>query len=134
MSGGGGTNYNARTDLEAGMLTINKAAAPALADRKVNCKYTLTGGKTVDLADLVADATGYTLGEIVGNTGIISDASVDATGTLKYTLTGKGNVGDTVTLPVTITSVNYEDAIVNVVITMAAKDDQTPLSITGVGR
>ena len=127
----GGTNYNARTDLEAGMLTINKAAAPALADRKVNCKYTLTGGKTVDLADLVADATGYTLGEIVGNTGIISDASVDATGTLKYTLTGKGNVGDTVTLPVTITSVNYEDAIVNVVITMAAKDDQTPLSITG---
>ena len=127
----GGTNYNARTGLEAGMLTINKAAAPTLADRKVNCKYTLTGGKTVDLADLVTGTTGYTLGEIVGNTGIISDASVDATGTLKYTLTGKGNVGDTVTLPVTITSINYEDAIVNVVITMAAKGDQTPLSITG---
>ncbi len=127
----GGINYNARTGLEAGTLTINKAAAPTLADRKVNCKYTLTGGKTVDLADLVAGATGYTLGETVGNTGIISDASVDATGTLKYTLTGKGSIGDTVTLPVTITSVNYEDATVNVVITMAAKDDQAPLSITG---
>ena len=127
----GGINYNAGTGLEAGTLTINKAAAPTLADRKVNCKYTLTGGKTADLADLVAGATGYTLGEIVGNTGIISDASVDATGTLKYTLTGKGSIGDTVTLPVTITSVNYEDATVNVVITMAAKDDQALLSITG---
>lgn len=127
----GGINYNARTGLEAGTLTINKAAAPTLADKKVNCKYTLTGGKTVDLADLVAGATGYTLGEIVGNTGIISDASVDAAGMLKYTLTGKGSIGDIVTLPVTITSANYEDAIVNVVITMAAKSDQTPLSITG---
>ena len=127
----GGINYNARTGLEAGTLTIGKAAAPTLADRKVNCKYTLTGGKTVDLADLVTGTTGYTLGEIVGNTGIISDASVDAAGMLKYTLTGKGSIGDTVTLPVTITSVNYEDATVNVVITMAAKDDQAPLSITG---
>ena len=127
----GGINYNARTGLEAGTLTIGKAAAPTLADRKVNCKYTLTGGKTVDLADLVTGTTGYTLGEIVGNTGIISDASVDDTGTLKYTLTGKGSIGDIVTVPVAITSVNYEDAIVNVVITMAAKGDQTPLSITG---
>ena len=127
----GGINYNARTGMEAGTLTIGKAAAPTLTDRKVNCKYTLTGGKTVDLADLVAGATGYTLGEIVGNTGIISDASVDATGTLKYTLTGKGSIGDIVTVPVAITSGNYEDATVNVVITMAAKDDQAPLSVTG---
>ena len=125
-----GTNYNAET-FNIGTLTINKAAALALEDMKEGYKYTLTGEKTVKLADLVAGATGYTLGAITGDTGIISNPSVDADGVLKYTLTGKGKIGDTVTLPVTITSVNYEDTTVKVVITLKAKDDQAALSITG---
>ena len=125
-----GTNYNAK-NFNIGTLTINKAAALALEDMKEGYKYTLTGEKTVKLADLVAGATGYTLGAITGDTGIISNPSVDADGVLKYTLTGKGKIGDTVTLPVTITSVNYEDTTVKVVITLKAKDDQTALSITG---
>ena len=125
-----GTNYNAET-FNIGTLTINKAAARVLEDMKEGYKYTLTGEKTVKLADLVAGATGYTLGVITGDTGIISNPSVDADGVLKYTLTGKGKIGDTVTLPVTITSVNYEDTTVKVVITLKAKDDQAALSITG---
>ena len=125
-----GTNYNAKT-FNIGTLTINKAAAPALNDIEVGYKYTLTGEKTVKLADLVAGATGYTLGVIIGDTDIISNPSVDADGVLKYTLTGKGKIDDTVTLPVTITSVNYEDTTVKVVITLKAKDDQAALSITG---
>ena len=125
-----GTNYNAK-NFNIGTLTINKAAALALKDMKEGYKYTLTGEKTVKLADLVAGATGYTLGAITGDTGIISNPSVDADGVLKYTLTGKGKIGDTVTLPVTITSVNYEDTTVKVVITLKAKDDQAALSITG---
>ena len=125
-----GTNYNAQT-FDIGTLTINKAAAPERNDIEAGYKYTLTGEKTVKLADLVADATGYTLGNIAGDTDIISDYSVDANGALKFTLTGKGVIGDRVTLPVTITSVNYEDTTVKVVITLKAKDDQTALSITG---
>ena len=125
-----GTNYNATT-IAVGTLKINKAAALALEDMKEGYKYTLTGEKTVKLDDLVAGATGYTLGAITGDTGIISNPSVDADGVLKYTLTGKGKIGDTVTLPVTITSVNYEDTAVKVVITLKAKDDQAALSITG---
>ena len=125
-----GMNYNAGT-FNVGTLTIKKADAPTLKDIEAGYKYTLTGVKTVELTDLVANATGYKLGAITGDTDIISDSSVDANGVLKYTLTGKGGIGDTVTLPVTITSVNYEDTTVKVVITLKAKDDQTPLSITG---
>ena len=126
-----GTNYKAKTDFKVGTLTINKAAAPALNDIKAGYKYTLTGEKTVELADLVAGATGYKLGVITGDTDIILDSSVDANGVLKYTLTGKGKIDDTVTLPVTITSVNYEDTTVKVVITLKARDDQAALTITG---
>ena len=48
------------------------------------------------------------------------------TGEVSYTLSG-GAAGDTVTLPVTISSANYEDTAVNVVITLTAKDDQAAL-------
>lgn len=50
---------------------------------------------------------------------------------MKYTLTGTGVAGNTVTLPVTISSTNYEDTTVNIVITLTEKDDQAPLTITG---
>ena len=125
-----GMNYNAGT-FNVGTLTIKKADAPTLKDIEAGYKYTLTGVKTVELTDLVANATGYKLGAITGDTDIISDSSVDADGILKFKLTGKGVIGDTVTLPVTITSVNYEDTTVKVVITLTVKDDQAALSITG---
>ena len=126
-----GSNYNDMTDIAVGTLTINKAAAPTLEDIREGCRYTLTGGKTVDLAELVAGATNYTLGEAAGDTEILSAYSIDADGILKYTLTGTGKIGDTVTLPVTITSANYEDAAVKVIITLKAKDDQEALLVTG---
>ncbi len=126
-----GSNYNDMTDIAAGTLTIHKAAAPTLTDIQEGCRYTLTGEKTVDLAELVAGATNYTLGEAAGDAEILSDASVDADGVLKYTLTGTGKIGDTVTLPVTITSANYEDAAVKVVITLTEKDNQEALLVTG---
>ena len=60
----------------------------------------------------------------------VTSWAVDATGKVTYTLSG-GAAGDTVTLPVTIKSTNYVDATVNVVITLAAKDNQTALTLTG---
>ena len=114
-----GKNYTA-AEIEAGTLTIKKAAAPTLADVEVDHAYATTGNQTVSLAELVKSAKSYTLGEITGNTEteILSDINVTGDGVLQYTLTGKGAAGSTVTIPVTIASTNYEETRVNVVITI----------------
>ena len=131
-----GTNYNAES-FAIGTLTINPADAPELKDIEVSYRFTLTGEKTVNIADfvmedLVACATSYTLGTVTGKSDIFDgDPSVDDKGVVKYTLNGTGAIGDTVTLPVIIQSKNYKDATVNVVITLKEKDSQAPLSITG---
>lgn len=126
-----GGNYNARTGMVIGTLTIDKADAPKLADIKENHRFLLTGEKTVDIKNLVAGALSYTPGTASGDTGIIENFFVDANGVVKYTLTGTGVAGNTLTLPVTISSTNYEDTTVNIVITLTEKDDQAPLTITG---
>lgn len=126
-----GGNYNARTGMVIGTLTIDKADAPKLADIKENHRFLLTGEKTVDIKNLVAGALSYTPGTASGDTGIIENFFVDANGVVKYTLTGTGVAGNTVTLLVTISSTNYEDTTVNIVITLTEKDDQAPLTITG---
>ena len=115
----------------SGTLTIRKYAAPVLADIPFSCKYTLTGEQTVDVSGLVPGAEGYTLGAAAGETGIVSGAAVDAEGVVTYTLTGAGKAGDSVTLPVTISSARYEDAAVNVVITLLPRDEQAALRVTG---
>ena len=115
----------------SGTLTIRKAAAPVLADIPFSCKYTLTGEQTVDVSGLVPGAEGYTLGAAAGETAIVSGAAVDAGGVMTYTLTGAGKAGDSVTLPVTISSARYEDAAVNVVITLLPRDEQAALRVTG---
>ena len=115
----------------SGTLTIRKDAAPVLADIPFSCKYTLTGEQTVDVSGLVPGAEGYTLGAAAGETAIVSGAAVDAEGVVTYTLTGVGKAGDSVTLPVTISSARYEDAAVNVVITLLPRDEQAALRVTG---
>ena len=115
----------------SGTLTIRKAVAPVLVDIPFSCKYTLTGEQTVDVSGLVPGAEGYTLGAAAGETGIVSGAAVDAEGVVTYTLTGAGKAGDSVTLPVTISSARYEDAAVNVVITLLPRDEQAALRVTG---
>ena len=115
----------------SGTLTIRKDIAPVLADIPFSCKYTLTGEQTVDVSGLVPGAEGYTLGAAAGETAIVSGAAVDANGVVTYTLTGAGKAGDSVTLPVTISSVRYEDAAVNVVITLLPRDEQAALRVTG---
>ena len=126
-----GTNYDAES-FAIGTLTINQADAPELKNIEVSYRFTLTGEKTVSVAELVAGASNYMLGTPTGDTGIIEGApSVDTNGVVKYTLTGKGAIGNKVTLPVTIQSRNYKDATVMVVITLTEKDNQEPLTIIG---
>ena len=113
-----GTNYTA-TEIEAGTLTIEKATFE-VEDVTEFFEYTKTGAQTIDLAELVPGATNYALGTAAGDLGVLSEAiSIDATtGLMKFTLSAltKGNVDNKVTVPVTITSENYEDVTVNVII------------------
>lgn len=115
---------------------IRKAAARTLTDIPVSIKYNVTTGETsiknvgmpVDAGTLV-----FTKGGTAEKTGsvTITDWNVDTdTGKVTYTLSG-GAAGDTVTLPVTIASTNYETSTVNVKITLTNKEEQTALTVTG---
>ena len=113
-----GTNYTA-AEIEAGTLTIEKATLK-VEDVTEFFEYTKTGAQTINLAELVPGATNYALGTAAGDIGVLSEAiTMDETaGLMKFTLSAltKDNVDNKVTVPVTITSENYEDVTVNVII------------------
>ncbi len=115
---------------------IRKAAACTLADIPVSVKYNVTAGETsIVNAGMPADAGTlvFAKGGTAGKTGsvTITDWNIDTdTGKVTYTLSG-GAAGDTVTLPVTVTSANYETSTVNVKITLTNKEEQTALTVTG---
>lgn len=131
---GKASNYKLVGSLPTVTVTISKAAAPVLADIPVSFKYTVTTGeKAIGNAGIPADAGTLTYSKgIASTTGTVTVTSwdVDSTGKVTYTLFN-GAANDTVTLPVTIVSTNYEDAVVNVVITLTARDDQAALRVTG---
>ena len=113
-----GTNYTA-AEIEAGTLTIEKTTFE-VEDVTEFFEYTKTGAQTIDLAELVPGATNYALGTAAGDIGVLSEAiTIDETaGLMKFALSAltKDNVDNKVTVPVTITSENYEDVTVNVII------------------
>lgn len=115
---------------------IRKAAARTLTDIPVSIKYNVTMGEaSIQNAGMPVDAgtLAFTKGGTVGRTGSVTvmDWEIDRdTGKVTYILAG-GAVGDTVTLPVTIASTNYETSTVNVKITLTNKEEQTALSVTG---
>ena len=113
-----GKNYTT-AEIEAGTLTIDKADL-TVEDVTEFFEYTKTGAQTINIANLVPGARSYALGTAAGDLGVLSEAiSIDATtGLMKFTLSAltKGNVDNKVTVPVTITSENYKDVTVNVII------------------
>lgn len=115
---------------------IRKAAARTLTDIPVSIKYNVTMGEaSIQNAGMPADAGTlvFAKGGTAGKTGsvTITDWNIDTdTGKVTYILAG-GAVGDTVTLPVTIASTNYETSTVNVKITLTNKEEQTALTVTG---
>ena len=107
--------------------SIGKAAALTLADIPVSQKLTTTTGEKAIGAVMPTDAGALTYTkDTESKTGSVTVTSwdVDPTGKVTYTLSG-GAAGDTVTLPVIITSDNYENSTVNVVITLTDKDIPT---------
>lgn len=114
-------------------VDITKADAPSLTDVTVQQRYSETSGQA-SVAGVGMPAGAGTLTYAMGNETTngavtVSDWSVDASGKVTYTLEN-GAAGDTVTLPVVISSDNYEDATVNVAITLTEKNNQAPLTLS----
>lgn len=117
LSVAGGKNYTA-TEIEAGTLTIEKADL-TVEDVTEFFEYTKTGTQTINVANLVPGARSYALDAYANDNGIVSgDITIDATGLMKFALSEltKDNIDKKVTVPVTITSENYKDVRVNVII------------------
>lgn len=114
-------------------VDITKANAPSLIDVTVQQRYSETSGQaSVASVGMPAGAgtLTYTKGkESTTGAVTVSDWSVDESGKVTYTLEN-GVAGATVTLPVVISSVNYQDATVNVVITLTEKNNQAPLTLS----
>ena len=128
------SNYSLATATTTTTVDIAKASAQSLANIVDSFKYTVTSGeKAIGTAGMPADAG--TLEYVKGTeskTGSVTVSSwaVDANGKVTYTLSG-GAENDTITLPVTIKSTNYADSLVNVKLTLTAKDGQAALNYTG---
>ena len=122
-SGFKASNYTLKMGSPAVKFEITKADAPMLTNITVSQKYTVTTEQSKDIGRAGmpegAGALTYAKGAESKTTGsvTIDRWDVDATGKVTYTLSG-GAAGDTVTLPVTIGSVNYADSTVNVDITL----------------
>ena len=116
-------NYKLKAQPTGVTVNITKKTAPTLEDITVNQKYTVTTEQSKDIgtAGMPEDAGALTYAKGTDSTTgsvVIDSWAVDATtGKVTYKLSG-GKENDTVTLPVTITSTNYENATVNVVITL----------------
>ena len=112
-----GKNYTA-AEIEAGTLTIEKADL-TVEDVTEFFEYTKKGEQTINLAELVPGARSYTPDAYTNDNGIVSgDITIDATGLMKFALSEltKDNIDKKVIVPVIITSENYKDVRVNVII------------------
>lgn len=112
-----GKNYTA-AEIEAGTLTIEKADL-TVEDVTEFFEYTKKGEQTINLAELVPGARSYTSDAYTNDNGIVSgDITIDATGLMKFALSEltKDNIDKKVTVPVIITSENYNDVTVKVTI------------------
>lgn len=112
-----GKNYTA-AEIEAGILTIDKAEL-TVEDVTEFFEYTKTGAQNINIANLVPGARSYALDAYANDNGILTgDITIDATGLMKFALSEltKDNIDKKVTVPVTITSENYKDVRVNVII------------------
>ncbi len=120
---GTGNYNNAEKNIN---ITVNKKPDPGIADRNISHIKTDNVSHTVDVSSaLPTDAGTFSLvkGTPTGDTAILQSSSISTDNELVYQLTGTGNGGDSVTIPLTLTTENYQDANTNVIITLADKYD-----------
>ena len=120
-----GGNYS--FDVNQTFAIAKADALTSLPDITVTQKYTVTTEQSKDIGRAGMPENAGTLTYNLGTTSKTGSASVtpSMTGsTVKFTITGGAN-GEVITLPVTITSDNYKDSIVNVKVTLTDKDIPT---------
>ena len=109
-------NYELEKSTLAKQFTIAQAEAPVLSNVSESVTYGDNTQKTVSVPAMPTDAG--TLTYKAGSTSVTNvDWSVGTDGTVKYTVSG-ANAGTVITLPIVISSTNYKDTTVNVVITI----------------
>ena len=117
------SNYTLKMDSHAEKFEITKADALTLKDITVSQKYTVTTEQSKDIGRAGMPEKAGTLAYAKGTESKTGSVKVDSwsvdstTGKVSYKLSN-GAAGDTVTLPVTITSDNYENSIVYVKIAL----------------
>ena len=116
-------NYNAAESKE---ITVNIAKATE-DDASISEKYLYlrANQESIDLTDYVpADAgtVGYQVGT-VSDASVFTAAPAVANGKLTYTVSA-GEIGDSASFAVTVSSDNYEDYVINVTVTL---EDQTSI-------
>ena len=124
---GGLTSDNYAITFAAGTLTVAKAGARTLGDIELTapCNSSFV---TADASGLMPDNAG-TLSYAAGKASVtgsvtVSEFSVNAdTGRVTAKISG-GAEGDVITLPVTVSSVNYADSTVKAVITLSEANDR----------
>ena len=121
-------SYQGKTCTVSG-LTVRKADAPTLGAISVKQKYTMTTQQSKDIGHAGMPADAGTLTYAKGTPAMSDPVSitgwdVDNTGKVTYTLSSV-YPNCLATLPVVITSDNYEDATVNINIELTAKDVPT---------
>ena len=117
-------NYSLATVTTTTTVKISKATAQDIPNQNVKLFFSNNDEQTLSLAGLLPDDAGantYAKGTEDKTGAVTVDSwSVSSEGLVSYKLNG-GAVGDTVTLPVTISSTNYLDKEVNVVVTLTDK-------------
>ena len=114
-------------------ITVDQADARTLAPIEISQKYTVITEQSKDIgkAGMPEDAgtLTYTAGTATSTGSATIAFAVDGS-TVKFTITNGADT-EVITLPVTISSTNYKDSTVNVVITLTDKETQKALTITG---
>jgi hypothetical protein len=116
-------NYSLAANTVVTTVNIAKAAAVTLPAQNILHDSSSTSSETISVAGLMpGDAGALTYAEVAKTdaNSIISTWSVDTSGLVSYTLAGGADT-NTAILPVIITSTNYENSTVDVVITLTGK-------------
>ena len=128
-------NYNTVKNIEL-EVTVNKADGGNLKTVELAQKYTDTSERAY-----VPDWSGLPTGqnwsynsEYSVSTGSVATLTKQdvaaANGKLTYVISG-GKTGEKITITLKASCDNYEDFTITLVITLTAKDDQAPLTLTG---
>ncbi len=111
------------------VVTVGKATSSSVTDVKISTpnnatsiSASLTGKMPENAGTLTYTAGAPSITKADGSIVSVEDFVVDSTGIVTATIKD-GSIGDVITLPVTISSANYTDANVNVVVTLTEKND-----------